>query len=92
MNPQDMFGYNIPRLRYANCKPMPKVSAKGDLVDWVKLETESVSTQDIVNDVYRIDTHISLVADEITKAQEKLFRDWLISRGWTPPKEDREDV
>ena len=90
--PRVEFDYHFPRLRDAKCKPRPKVSEEGDRVDWVKLGTESVSTNDIVNDVYRIDTHMSLVADEITKAQEKLFRDWLISRGWTPPKEDREDV
>ena len=71
---------------------MPKVPEEGVLVDWVKLKAESVSTKDIVDDVYRIDTYISLVADKITKAQEKLIRDWLISQGWTPPKEDHEDV
>ena len=71
---------------------IPKVPEEGNLVDWVKLITETVSTQDVVNDVYRIDTYISMAADKITKAQEKLIRDWLISRGWTPPKEDREDV
>ena len=71
---------------------MPKVPEEGVLVDWVKLQAETVSTKDIVDDVYRIDTYISLVADKITKAQEKLIRDWLISQGWTPPKEDREEV
>lgn len=69
---------------------IPKVPAEGNLVDWVKPITETVSTRDVVNDVYRIDTYISLAADKITKAQEKLFRDWLISQGWTPPKEDHE--
>ena len=70
----------------------PKVPEEGALVDWVKLQAETVTTQDIVNDVYRIDTYISLVADKITKAQEKLIRDWLISQGWTPPKDDHEGV
>ena len=90
--PRVEFDYHFPRLRDAECKPMPKVSEEGDLVDWVKLNTETVSSYDDVNAVYRADTHITLVADKITEAQEKLFRDWLISRGWTPPKEDREDV
>lgn len=71
---------------------IPKVPEEGDLVDWVKLEAESVTTLDVDNDVYRIDTYITRVADKITKAQEKLIRDWLISQGWTPPKEDREEV
>lgn len=71
---------------------VPKVPEEGQTIDWVKLNSETVSTQDIVNDVYRVDTYITLVADRITEAQEKMIRDWLISRGWTPPKADHEEV
>ena len=71
---------------------VPKVPEENRVIDWVQLNTETVSTRDIVNDVYRIDTYISLVTDKITEAQEKVFRDWLISQGWTPPKEYREEV
>ena len=78
---------------------VPKVPEENRVIDWVKLNAETVSTRDIVNDVYRVDTYIALVADavlptsfKVTEAQEKLYRDWLISQGWTPPKDNDEEV
>ena len=71
---------------------VPKVPEENRVIDWVKLSAETVSTRDVVNDVYRVDTYITLVADKVTKAQEKIYRDWLISQGWTPPKENNEEV
>lgn len=71
---------------------IPMIPEERKVFDWVKNNTQMASTKDVVNDAYHIDMYITLVADKIAEAEEKLIRDWLISHGWTPPKEDHEDV